>query len=92
MYQKKTNADVDCLQNYRPTPISNLSFLSKITEHIAFSRLLDYLLDNGILDDHQSAYRLNTNYSVETLLTNLSDNIRQEMDKGNVTAVVLLDM
>ena len=42
------------------------------------------------MDDHQSAYR--PDYSVETLLTNLSDDILREMDKGNVTVVVLLDM
>ena len=43
-----------------------------------------------LLDNHQSAYR--PNHSVGTLLTNLTDDVLQQMDKGNVTALVLLDM
>ena len=85
---KKSGMDADSLQSYRP--ISNLPYLSKVLERVAFSRLSDHLHDNSLLDSHQSAYR--PNHSVETLLTNLTDDVLQQMDNGNVTALVLLDM
>ena len=78
---KKPNLDNESLQNYRP--ISNLPFASKVMERISFSRQLHYLKD-------QSAYR--PDYSVETLLTDLTDQSLRQMDVGNITAVVLLDM
>ena len=43
-----------------------------------------------LLDNHQSAYR--PNHSMETLLTNLTDDVLQQMDNGNVIALVQLDM
>ena len=85
---KKPSLDPECLQNYRP--VSNLPYLSKLLERVAFSRLYDYLQENDLLDNHQSAYR--ANHSVETLLVNLSNNILTEMDVGRITAVVLLDL
>ena len=85
---KKPSLDPECLQNYRP--VSNLPYLSKLLERVAFSRLYDYLQENDLLDNHQSAYR--ANHSVETLLVNLSNNILTEMDVGRITAIVLLDL
>src|SRR6218665_818056 len=40
--------------NYRP--ISNLSFLSKLTERIVLARLNDYLSSNSLLNPHQSGF------------------------------------
>ena len=54
---KKPGLDKNATQNYRP--ISNLPFLSKVMEHAALLLLTDHLLDNAILDSHQSAYRAN---------------------------------
>ncbi|XP_071504088.1 uncharacterized protein [Diadema antillarum] len=85
---KKPGMDTESLQSFRP--ISNLSYLSKVLERVAFSQLSEYLYDNMLLDSHQSAYR--PNHSVETLLTNLADDVLQQMDRGNVTALILLDM
>ena len=85
---KKSNLNSDCLQNYRP--ISNLSYLSKLTERVAFSRLRIYLNENDLIDTFQSAYR--PHHSVETLLTNLTDFVLSEMDKGNIVLLVLFDM
>ena len=70
--------------------MSNLPFLFKVLERVAFSRLSDYLQEHSLFDPLQSAYR--KNHSVETLLVNLSNYILQEMDHGNITALVLLDL
>ena len=64
--------------------------LFKVLEKIVFSRLSQYLIVNNLYDDHQSAYR--SNHSVETLLSNVSNFILQEMDVGKITAMVLLDL
>ena len=72
-------------QNYRP--VCNLPFLFKILGRIVFSRLTDYFLANNLLDPFQSAYI--AHHSVETLLLNVSNFILQEMDRGNVTAMIL---
>ena len=85
---KKPSLDPDSLKNYRP--VCNLPFLFKILERIVFSRLTDYILANKLFDPFQSAYR--PHHSVETLLLNVSNFILQEMDRGNVTAVILLDL
>ena len=85
---KKPNLDKESLRNYRP--ISNLPFVSKILERVSFSRLMDYLQNNEFLDSHQSAYR--SHHSVETLLTDETSTLLREMDVGNVTDVVYLDM
>ena len=85
---KKPSLDPDSLLNYRP--VSNLPFLFKILERIVFSRLSDYLLAEDLFDPFQSAYR--PHHSVETLLVNVSNYILQEMDHGNITALLLLDL
>ena len=85
---KKPSLDPDTLQNYRP--VSNLPFLFKILERVIFSRLTNYFLINDLFDPFQSAYR--PHHSVETLLVNVSNFILQEMDHGNITAMLLLDL
>ena len=59
-------------------------------ERVAFAQLSKHLLDNQVLDTRQSAFR--KNYSVEALLVNLADHILQQMDVGNITALILLDV
>ena len=52
---KKAGFDCEVLKNYRP--VSNLSFLSKIIAKIISVRVLQYIPDNDIIDDFQSAYK-----------------------------------
>ena len=85
---KKPSLEPVSLSNYRP--VSNPPFLFKVLEKIVFSRLSQYLIVNNLYDDHQSAYR--SNHNVETLLSNVSNFILQEMDVGKITAMVLLDL
>ena len=50
---KKPSLDKELLSNYRP--ISNLSFLSKLSERVVLSRLRGYLTSNNLLNPNQSA-------------------------------------
>jgi hypothetical protein len=84
---KKSNADRDSLKNYRP--ISNLSFVSKITERIVASALQKYLEDNELYANRQSAYR--TCHSTETALLRVNNDLLRAVDVGNECLLVLLD-
>ena len=50
---KKADLDSADAKSYRP--ISNLSVLSKLLEHLVAQQLIDYLRDAGLLPDLQSA-------------------------------------
>src|SRR3954470_18903102 len=68
---KKPTLDKEILNNY--WPISNLSFLSKILEKIVKLRLTNYLSDNDLFNQHQSAYT--HHHSTETVLLSVHDHI-----------------
>ena len=53
---KKIN-NHNLLNNYRP--ISQLPTIAKILEKIVSNQLNNYLLTNKLIDDYQSAYRVN---------------------------------
>ena len=59
------------LNNYRP--ISNLSVISKITEHIVKSLLNEHLSSNSLYNLNQSAYTIR--HSTETTLLSLHDHV-----------------
>ena len=85
---KKTNADADCLKNYRP--VSNLPVVSKLIEKIVLDQLNDHLSSNELHCPVQSGYR--PNHSCETLLVRMTDDIFKEVHKDNIVIVVLLDL
>ena len=72
---KGTNLDTE-LKNYRP--ISNLSFLSKITEKAAQLQLQRHFNQQSLLPNHQSAYRKHN--LTEITLLNMCDNILRNME------------
>ena len=76
------------LGNYRP--ISIIPTLAKIIETYVKSHLLKYLEDHSLLSKLQFAY-LNGS-STETALHNIVDKILNNLDKGNITALCLLDL
>ncbi len=76
------------IANYRP--VSNLSFVSKLIERVVAAQLLDHLSVNNILSDHQSAYRLN--YSTETALLCILEDLLSAADSGDGSALLLLDL
>ena len=85
---KKNNLDKDNLSNYRP--ISNLSFISKLTERLVKNRITHHLSINNLLNPHQSAYT--KFHSTETTLLELHDHLIKAMSQQQVTGVCLLDL
>ena len=76
------------LKNYRP--LSNLSFISKILEKIVANRLQAHIKNNHLSNPLQSAYR--KHHSTESALLKVHNDIIISMDKGEVTALTLLDL
>ena len=74
--------------NYRPVSILNV--LSKILERAAHSQLSDYLEKRGLLFENQSGFR--GGYSTDSCLIGLSDFIKEELGKGNLVGMVLIDL
>ncbi len=76
------------LKNYRP--VSNLPFLSKVTEKVVKKRLVAHQNENGLKEVMQSAY--SEHHSTETALLKVQSDILAAMDKQQVVLLVLLDL
>ena len=85
---KKSNLDSNDLKNYRP--ISNLSFLSKLIEHVIAARLSSHLLSHNLMSKLQSAYRIF--HSSETALLCVQNDILVSLDAGHSIALLLFDL
>ena len=84
---KKPFLDPENFGNYRP--VSNLPFLSKITEKV-LAQLLKHLQTNKLLYHLQSAYR--SDHSTETALLKICNDILSALDNKNVALLSLLDL
>ena len=76
------------VNNYRP--VSNLSFLSKVTEKAALLQFDSHLDNNELKIDYQSAYK--KGFSTETALLSLLDNILMSMDTQHVMLMCVIDL
>ena len=85
---KKPHLDAEVLKNYRP--ISNLSFVSKLTEKIVAERLISHLQNKNLQEPLQSAYRKHC--STETALLKVQDDILKNLDKRKGVVLLLLDL
>jgi len=85
---KKSNLDPSNPSNFRP--ISNLSTISKIIERVTLSRLQPHITSNPNYTAYQSAYR--HNYSTETALLHVLDNVFHSCDSKKVTLLTSLDL
>src|SRR6218665_802905 len=85
---KKPLFDKEILSNYRP--VSNLSFISKLTERVVLSRINDYLTSNSLLNQHQSGFT--KQHSTETLLTFLYNKLVSAISHQQVFCLCLLDI
>ena len=68
------------ISNYRP--ISLLSSLSKIFEHIIFRQLFDYMTDNNLFAIEQYGFR--SGHSTELAALHLIDYLTKQMDVGEI--------
>ena len=71
-------------------PISNLQFISKLTERAVFDQLQTHMLDHALYPLIQSTYR--KSHSTETTLIQVQNDILMNMDRQQVTLLVLLDL
>ena len=76
------------LKNYRP--ISNLSFISKITERAVISQHKEHMEQNCLLPIMSSAYR--QGHSTESALLKVQADILHNMEQQQVTLHVLIDL
>ena len=74
--------------NYRP--ISVLPFLSRVFAKLIYNQLYDYLDKNRLLFSKQSGFR--SLHSVVTCLLNCTNDWYINMDKGQYTAMVFIDL
>ena len=74
--------------NYRP--ISNLSFISKLTEKCFLNQFLEHCQHQKLLPDYQSAYR--KNYSTETAIIKLCDDLLWAMEQQLVSFFIAIDL
>ena len=79
--------DPEDMSSFRP--ISNLQFISKTIERVASPQLIDYLTENKIYPNLQSAFR--KGYSTETALLRVQNNLLEALDSGHQALVVMLD-
>ena len=80
--------DPALFSNYRP--ISLLPFFSKILERLMYNRLYNFLTEHNILSMNQFGFR--KNYSTFLALMDLVDNISKNIDDGNYSIEIFLDL
>ena len=85
---KDVNECPDTFKNYRP--VSNLSFISKLTEKAVLTQLTKHLIDHDLFCSNQSGYR--HFHSCETLNVRMFNDILKDLDEGSTVALLLLDM
>ena len=85
LYKKNSKSEPE---NYRP--VSILTVMSKILEKNVHKQLENYLRSEILLYDYQSGFR--NSYSTDSCLTQVTDQIRFDMDKGNYTGMVMIDL
>ena len=78
---KKSTLDHNNLKNYRP--VSNLSFLSKVTEKLVLRQLFPYLNFHDLLRPSQSAYH--PRHSTEMAQLKMTNNILLALDSGDMS-------
>ena len=84
---KKPGLDL-LYKNYRP--VSNLQYVSKLTEKVVFNQVYDHMVSNAIFPALQSSYR--RFHSTETALIKVMNDILLTMNSQHVTMLILLDL
>ena len=84
---KKPDADFSQFKNFRP--ISNLKGLSKIIEKSFALQLTNYLMNNNLLENFQSAYKV---HSTEAFMVKVQDDILHAIDINEAVVLLMLDL
>ena len=84
---KKPGLDL-LYKNYRP--VSNLQYVSKLTEKVVFNQVYDHMASNAIFPALQSSYR--QFHSTETAPIKVMNDILLKMNSKHVTMLILLDL
>ena len=84
---KKAGLDT-VFKNYRP--VSNLSFISKVTEKAVFIQIDNHMKKHDLYPSLQSAYR--KNHSTETALLKVTNDVLMKMNSQHAVLLVLLDL
>ena len=71
-------------------PVSNLQFVSKITERAVFDQVYNHVAVNELFPGLQSAYR--KSHSTETALVKIVNDILLNMNRQHVSLLVSLDL
>ena len=76
------------MKNY--CPVSGLSFISKLVEHVVAKQLVDHIHQHDLDNSYQSAYK--SGHSTEMALLSIKNYIHLSLSRGEATALVLLDL
>ena len=74
--------------NYRP--ISLLSNIEQILERLTYNRICKFFSDNNIIYPLQFGFR--QQYSTFHALISLTEDIRKNLDKGNIGCGIFVDL
>ena len=85
---KKPNLPSNDLKNYRP--VSGLSFISKLVEHVVAKQLLEHIHVHNLDNPYQSAYK--AGHSTETAFLYIKNEVHLSLSRGETTALVLLHL
>ena len=64
--------------------------ISKLIEKAIYIQTQEYLDENGLIYKFQSGFR--KNFSTDSCLVQLTDHIIKDMDKGQHTGMILIDL
>ena len=70
-------------------PIANLCHLAKVFDKLLTTQMLNYLEKNNLLSPYQFGFR--SDHNTQSALLHLTDSIRDGIEQGLVTLVVLFD-
>ena len=85
LFKQGSSSDMN---NYRP--ISVISVVAKVFERITYDRVYAYLWEHSIISKSQSDFR--SIHCTVTALLEATDSWTFDIDRGNVNAVVFLDL
>ena len=85
---KNPSLGKDVMKNVRP--VSDMSFISKLTERVVLNRLIDHVSRNNLQNKFQYAYK--PNHSTETALMRIQNDILMTLDNKRGVLLFLLDL